>query len=147
MRLVILPSVSLFLVFQFAESAVETDAVVTADHGPALGALPLILFFFKKPLDAFPPDVFQILNQVHPEKGPVALIDAFQPPAGKIRAFIAIFYLPTHEKNTSLLEEGTLLASGPATDAVRHSDSVAPDIMLESKIATAYATVHAAGSN
>jgi len=44
----------------------------------------------------------------------------------------------------SLFKEGTLFVSWPATDAVRHSDSLALNIIFESKVSAAYSAVHSA---
>jgi hypothetical protein len=70
-----------------------------------------------------------------------------KPLAWIIRAFITVLYVLTQEQVASLLEEGALLVSWPATDAVRYSDSLAFYIMFESKISTAYSTVHSARSD
>ncbi len=47
-KLVILPSIQLFLVFQFIQSAVKADAVVAAYYCPALGAFPSLLLAVDK---------------------------------------------------------------------------------------------------
>ena len=47
----------------------------------------------------------------------------------------------------SFLEESAFLVSWPAANAVRHSNSLALYVMFESKVATAYPTIHAAGGD
>ena len=66
-KLIILPSIKLFLVFQFMKSAVKADAVVATYYCPTLRAFPSLLFLFKKLPDAILLDVFKVLNHAHPE--------------------------------------------------------------------------------
>ena len=66
-KLVIFPSIQLLLSFQFIQSAVKADAVVTAYYFPALGAFPPLLLLFKKLPDSVLPDVFEVLNHAHSE--------------------------------------------------------------------------------
>lgn len=146
-KLVILPSVQLCLVFQFIQSAVKADAIVAADYCPTLGALPSLLFLFKKLPDAIFLDAFKVLNHAHSERSSVAFVDMTEPVAWKILAFIAVLYLAAQKQIAALFEEGALLVSWPATFAVRHSNSLALYIMFQSKVSTAYSTVHSARSN
>jgi hypothetical protein len=46
-----------------------------------------------------------------------------------------------------LFQEGALLISRSATDAVRHSDSLALNIVSKSKISAAYRAIHSAGGD
>jgi len=67
--------------------------------------------------------------------------------AWKVLTFITVLYLPTHEQIASLLEEGTLLVSRPASSAIWQPDTFAFYVMLESEISTAYSAIHSAGSD
>ena len=89
----------------------------------------------------------EIINHTHTKKSLIALIIVFQVFAGKLFAFITELHLVVQKQLASFLEKRTLLVSWSATDAVRHSDSLALDIMFEGKVATAYPAVHATGSN
>jgi len=62
-------------------------------------------------------------------------------------AFITVLYLALEEQVASLLKESALLFSRPASTTVRHSDSLALNIIFESKVSAAYSAVHSAGSD
>ena len=109
--------------------------------------MPFLLFLFEKFLDAILPDVLKVLSHTHPEITFIAFIEALETIAGKILAFITVLYLALHEQIAFLLEEGALLISWPATDALRHSDSLTPYIISEGKVSAAYSAIHSAGSN
>jgi hypothetical protein len=120
---------------------------MAADYLPALGALPLFLFPLQKLLNAILPDVFQVLNQVHPEKSSVPFVELTEGFAGKVAAFITVLYLPTQKERTLLFEEGALFVPRSTADAVRHSDPLALYVIFASKESTAYGAVHPARGN
>jgi hypothetical protein len=64
---------------------------------PALRALPSLLLLFKELSNAILLNGFQVLNHTHPEIHPVSLVDMAELPAGKIIAFITVFYLAIQE--------------------------------------------------
>jgi hypothetical protein len=144
LELVILPSISLLLVLQQIQLATEADTVVAVYHSPALGAFPPFLLLLKKLPHAIFPDAFQILNHAHLEIGPIPFVELTKVFAGEISAFIAELYLTTQELMASLLKEGTLFISRPASGAVWHLDSLALHIVCKSKISTAYSAIHSA---
>ena len=70
---------------------------MTTYNSTTLRALPSLLFLFKELSNAILLDGFQVLNHTHPEIHPVSLVDMVEPLAGKIIAFITVFYLAIHE--------------------------------------------------
>jgi len=110
-------------------------------------AFPFVLFLFKEFLDAILFDEFEVLNHTHPVMSSVAFIDMAEPLAGKIIALVTVFNLAISEQITFLFQKSTFFISWPATGTVRHSDSLALYIMLESKVSAAYRAVHSAWSD
>jgi len=80
-------------VTQAIQSAVEADAIVTADYITAIGALPFDRFSFQELLDAMLGDEFQVLDHTHPVVTAVALVDTVQTGAWELAAFRAVFDL------------------------------------------------------
>jgi hypothetical protein len=128
------------------QSTVKADAIVAADCSPAIRTFPSLSVLLKKSSDSVLLDELEVLDHTHPEVSPVASVNVKQRVAWEVLAFVTVLDPVISQQIASLLEECTLLVPWPATGAVRHSDSLAFDIMFESKVSAAYRAVHAARS-
>ena len=96
----------------------------------ALGALPVLILFFQELSDAILPDAFEILDHTHSKMSSVALADMLKPCAGEVAAFVTILHLTPQEPFACFFKEGALLVCRPATNAVRHSDTLVFYVVL-----------------
>ncbi len=113
----------------------------------AVGAFPFLGLPFEQFLDAMVPGELQVFNHAHPKLLAVTGIEVLEVLTGEVGALVAVFHLAFHQQFTALFQEGASFIPGPATAAIRHSDSLVSNIIGERKVATAGGTVHTTGSN
>ena len=146
-RLFSSPSGNDFSVSQIVRITAEADSVVTANHASALRTFPLIRFSLQKALNATLLDEYRVLYHTHMVKSAVPLIERPKAPAWKITALIAEADETFGQQVTLFAHEYAVLATWPATDAVRLVKPLLFEAVLHCQVIGAYTAVHATGGN
>jgi hypothetical protein len=94
-KLVIFPTIQLYLGFQFIRATAKTDTVMAAYDCSALWAIPFLFFFKKELLDALALNILKVLDYAHLIISPVSFVDIYQSLARKIITLIAVVHLAT----------------------------------------------------
>jgi hypothetical protein len=117
---------------------------MTTNCAPTARASPPLRLRLKKFLHPLLLDELQVLNHTHLVPCLVASVESFQCMAGKVSAFKAENYFTFQQFGAAFFDEGALLVSGAATCAGGYTESFGVYVVLESLIACAESTVHAA---
>src|SRR5665647_719164 len=120
---------------------------MTAYRLAAIRAAPLCLFLLQKPLDAMRFDEFEVFDHTQMVLIPVALIEGFQPIAGKICAFIAKPDKSFPKQVALFFHEGTVLTAWQTAGAVCLTKPLLIQVVFHRQITDTYTAVHPTGSN
>lgn len=122
-------------------------AVVDADDVAAFRAFIFRSLLFQEFFHAVLFDEFEIPGHAHAVPRAVTKVYRFQAFARHLPAFETEFNPAIYQLRAAALEEGALLVSGAASDAVVNLSCLLRQVVGISQISAAYGAVHAAGSD
>jgi hypothetical protein len=124
--------------------AVVAFAVVYADHSSTGRAFVFLGLSAQELVDAIVSYELEVFDHAHAVFCSIPLIERLQPLAGEVWAFIAESHFIIDKQLAVLFYESTSLVARQAAGAVDYLSPFFIHIVCISKVAAAYAAVHAA---